>query len=52
MAGWICDKIPGPDNQWNGSNISRYCNPEYDALSAEFAEDRRGSNSVRRSPSE
>ena len=38
MAGWICDKIPGPDNQWNGSNISRYCNPEYDALSAEFAE--------------
>ena len=38
MAGWICDKIPGPDNQWNGSNISRYCNPEYDALSAQFAE--------------
>ncbi len=38
MAGWICDKIPGPDNQWNDSNISRYCNPEYDALSAEFAE--------------
>ncbi len=38
MAGWICDKIPAPDNQWNGSNISRYCNPEYDALSAAFAE--------------
>ncbi|MCY4374701.1 MAG: peptide ABC transporter substrate-binding protein [Spirochaetaceae bacterium] len=38
MAGWICDKIPAPANQWNGSNISRYCNPEYDALSAAFAE--------------
>ena len=38
MVGWICDKIPAPENQWNGSNISRYCNPEYDALAAEFAE--------------
>ena len=38
MAGWICDKIPAPANQWNGSNISRYCNPEYDVLAAEFAE--------------
>ena len=38
MAGWVCDKIPAPENQWNGSNISRYCNPEYDALAAEFAE--------------
>ena len=40
MAGWVCEEIPGPDNQWLGSNISRYCNPEYDALAAEFAEDR------------
>ena len=38
MAGWVCDKMPGPANQWNGSNISRYCNPAYDALAAEFAE--------------
>ena len=38
MTGWICDKIPGPANQWNGSNISRYCNPRYDELAAEFAE--------------
>ena len=37
MAGWICSDIPGPENQWIGSNISRYCNPEYDALAAEFA---------------
>ena len=38
MAGWVCDKLPGPANQWNGSNISRYCNPAYDALAAAFAE--------------
>ena len=38
MAGWVCDKIPGHANQWNGSNISRYCNPAYDALAAAFAE--------------
>ena len=38
MAGWVCDKIPWPANQWNGSNISRYCNPAYDALAAAFAE--------------
>ena len=38
MARWICDKIPGPENQWNGSNISRYCNPRFDELAAEFAE--------------
>ncbi len=38
MAGWVCDKIPAPANQWNGSNISRYCNPAYDELAAAFAE--------------
>ena len=38
MTGWVCDKIPWPANQWNGSNISRYCNPAYDALAAAFAE--------------
>ena len=52
MAGWICDKIPGPENQWNDQVMTvvqqgrpavpatpaRYCNPEYDALAAEFAE--------------
>ncbi len=37
LAGWICAEIPGLENQWIGSNISRYCNPEYDALAQEFA---------------
>lgn len=36
MAGWHCDKIPTPANQWQGNNMSRYCNPAYDALVAEM----------------
>ncbi|MEL7256473.1 MAG: peptide ABC transporter substrate-binding protein, partial [Pseudomonadota bacterium] len=32
MSSWRCDKIPAPDNQWQGSNISRFCSAEYDAL--------------------
>ena len=37
MAGWTCAGIPGPENQWIGTNTPRYCNPEYDALSRELA---------------
>jgi len=37
MASWLCDDIPGPDSQWQGSNIQRFCDPEYDALVAEMA---------------
>ncbi|OED37450.1 peptide ABC transporter [Chromatiales bacterium (ex Bugula neritina AB1)] len=36
MARWICDDIPSPANQWLGSNMPRYCNPEYDALVAKM----------------
>ena len=36
MANWICAEIPSPENQWLGSNMPRYCNPEYDALVAEM----------------
>ena len=32
MANWRCAEIPGPNTQWQGANIQRYCNPEYDAL--------------------
>ena len=39
MAGWVCEEIPGPENQWLGSNIARYCSAAYDALAAELAED-------------
>lgn len=36
MASWMCDKIPGPANGWQGENIVRYCNPEYDKLVKEL----------------
>lgn len=32
LAEWLCDKIPAPSNGWQGQNIPRYCNPEYDKL--------------------
>ncbi|MEM7075597.1 MAG: peptide ABC transporter substrate-binding protein [Pseudomonadota bacterium] len=32
LASWRCDRIPSPDNQWQGSNYTRYCNPDYDAM--------------------
>ncbi|MBF9031560.1 peptide ABC transporter substrate-binding protein [Rhodobacterales bacterium HKCCE3408] len=38
MANWACDEIPGPNTQWQGSNIQRYCDPEYDALIEEMAQ--------------
>ena len=31
MVRWICDDMPGPDNNWLGRNTPRHCNPEYDA---------------------
>ncbi len=36
MAGWMCDKIPSPATGWQGENIVRYCNPEYDKLVVEL----------------
>ena len=38
LAGWRCDRIPTPENQWQGSNVSRYCQPAYDALVDELRE--------------
>ncbi|MEQ8340013.1 peptide ABC transporter substrate-binding protein [Marinovum algicola] len=32
----LCDKAPTPEKQWQGENISRYCNPEFDALFEEL----------------
>ena len=37
MANWRCNEIPGPDTQWQGSNIQRFCMEEYDALVDEMA---------------
>jgi peptide/nickel transport system substrate-binding protein len=37
MASWKCSEIPGPDSQWQGQNIPRFCSEEYDALVDEMA---------------
>ena len=37
MANWRCSDIPGPDTQWQGANIQRFCDPAYDALVDEMA---------------
>ncbi len=37
MADWRCDAMPGPSTQWQGTNIQRYCDPEYDALTKQMA---------------
>lgn len=36
LGDWVCDEIPGPDSQWQGGNISRWCSDEFDALHAEM----------------
>jgi hypothetical protein len=33
LGNMLCDKAPRPETQWQGENISRFCMPEYDALS-------------------
>lgn len=38
MSQWQCSEVSGPDNNWLGNNISRWCNPEYDALVQQMAE--------------
>jgi peptide/nickel transport system substrate-binding protein len=46
LANWICKEMPGPDTQWQGQNIQRFCSEEFDALVREMAKtadlDKRG----------
>ena len=37
LAKNTCAKAPGPDNQWQGENTSRYCDAEYDKLVGELS---------------
>ena len=37
LANGLCDKAPSPATQWQGENISRFCDEEYDALWAELS---------------
>jgi peptide/nickel transport system substrate-binding protein len=36
VAQYTCNKAPRPASQWQGQNIARYCNKDYDALVAEL----------------
>ena len=38
LNNWSCAEISGPENQWLGNNIPRWCNQEYEALLAEMAQ--------------
>lgn len=37
LAAQTCDKAPRPETQWQGENITRFCDPAYDALVAELS---------------
>mgnify|MGYP000185694606 CR=1 FL=1 len=37
MAKWLCSDIPSPKTGWQGSNIQRFCDPEYDKLVEEMS---------------
>ncbi len=37
LAQRTCDKAPKPENQWNGENINRFCDKDYDKLVAELS---------------
>ena len=36
LGNGLCDKAPSPATQWQGENISRFCDEEYDALYEEL----------------
>ncbi|MBD3663604.1 peptide ABC transporter substrate-binding protein [Sulfitobacter aestuariivivens] len=37
LSAYRCGNEPKPDSQWQGENINRFCDPEYDALLDELA---------------
>ena len=37
FSNFLCNQIPTPDSGWLGSNIPRFCNPEFDELFTELA---------------
>ena len=37
LSDWQCGQEPRPDTQWQGGNVSRWCNKDFDALIAKFA---------------
>ena len=37
LVGLTCSEIPDAENNWGGNNITRACNPEFDALVEEVS---------------
>ena len=37
MANWTCKQVSRKANTWGGGNMPRWCDPNYDALSAEMS---------------
>ncbi len=37
LGQYQCKNAPSPETQWQGENINRFCNPDYDALYATLA---------------
>jgi len=40
LSQYQCKNAPSPDNQWQGENMNRYCDPAYDAMVVEFSQTR------------
>ena len=38
MGNWRCVEVAGPDNNWLGQNVPRWCNAEYDELLTQMSE--------------
>ena len=37
LSQYTCEKAPRPETQWQGENINRYCNAEYDKMVVELS---------------
>jgi peptide/nickel transport system substrate-binding protein len=37
LTQYKCDKAPSPENQWQGENMNRFCDPAYDAMVTELS---------------
>ncbi len=40
LTQYKCDKAPSPENQWQGENMNRFCDPAYDAMITELSSTR------------
>jgi peptide/nickel transport system substrate-binding protein len=38
MFSWRCSEVSGPDNNWLGNNVPRFCMEEYDELAGQLNE--------------